>query len=565
MPTRSKLALISALLVCFVVGQAVRGDYVVLKDGTVLEGTVLKRGSDYWVKDKDGTSRTVKPDEVKETGKGAYKGAAGAKAPAAGTKPKTGAKATAGPKADDSAKPAGAAGATKKKPVDFATCERKAKQVDVAMKAVIIWQEFLDSKPADKAERAKAKKELDAWQKLADGGGEKIKGKWISGPERQAIVDKAQDLYREGAVLMAGEQTLLALEKLKESVGIYPNNFHANFTLGFLLTFQDKHPEARKHFEAAHKIRPDSPETLSNLAVLEMEKKQHVKAIEMFYKAAQKGDNKDIVQNLMCAIMGAPRGVMNNQKLKPAIEAAKLLAARHGVAGANRLVFVGLSEDEQKSGGEGEQAATGMSSGTGFLISPDGLILTNRHVVEDGKSFLVLINGKDKRTAEVVVIDNEQDLALIRVKPDDNQQLPFVQLSDADRPGDGAVCTVMGYPLIDRLGASIKITNGIVTSGEAKVPGGPDVMVSATVNPGNSGGPVMDKYGNVMAIVSMKTIATATEDTYGLAISAGNVRKFLAKNKVEVTAAVSAGAAVLDAEQIAAKVKPATVCIIASH
>src|SRR5688572_27913275 len=42
MPTRSKLALISALLVCFVVGQAVRGDYVVLKDGTVLEGTVLK-------------------------------------------------------------------------------------------------------------------------------------------------------------------------------------------------------------------------------------------------------------------------------------------------------------------------------------------------------------------------------------------------------------------------------------------------------------------------------------------------------------------------------------------
>jgi hypothetical protein len=64
-----------------------------------------------------------------------------------------------------------------------------------------------------------------------------------------------------------------------------------------------------------------------------------------------------------------------------------------------------------------------------------------------------------------------------------------------------------------------------------------------------------------MAIVSMKTLASASEDTYGLGISAGQIRKFLAKNKVNLTPAVASGPGI-SAEEIAAKVKPATVCIL---
>ena len=171
---------------------------------------------------------------------------------------------------------------------------------------------------------------------------------------------------------------------------------------------------------------------------------------------------------------------------------------------------------------------------------------------------MVLSKG-DEREAEVVAIDREQDLALIRIKPKANETLPYVQLSKKDSPNEGADCTVLGYPLIDRMGANIKVTHGVVSSASSKVVGA-DVVIDAKVNPGNSGGPILDKDGNVMAIVSMKTTSTQMEDTYGLGISAGNIRKFLVKNHVDIKPG-DAGHQ-LSIEEIAQKVKPATVCII---
>ncbi len=168
-----------------------------------------------------------------------------------------------------------------------------------------------------------------------------------------------------------------------------------------------------------------------------------------------------------------------------------------------------------------------------------------------------------QRSADVVVIDDQQDLALIRIRPDRAAKLPVVRLAPGDRPADGAECTVMGYPLIDRLGGAVKITRGIVSS-SAKEQEGADVMIDAKVNPGNSGGPILDKHGNVMAIVSMKTLSSSDVDTYGLGISAGKIREFLAKNKVVLTPGPASGSP-LSAEEIAAKVKPATVCILATR
>ena len=90
------------------------------------------------------------------------------------------------------------------------------------------------------------------------------------------------------------------------------------------------------------------------------------------------------------------------------------------------------------------------------------------------------------------------------------------------------------------------------------------MLIDAKVNPGNSGGPILDRHGNVMAIVSMKSLATATEESYGMGISAGRIRKFLEKNNVKVDAGKEARGG-LSAEDIAAKVKPAAVCILATH
>jgi S1-C subfamily serine protease len=244
------------------------------------------------------------------------------------------------------------------------------------------------------------------------------------------------------------------------------------------------------------------------------------------------------------------------------MEAATLLASKYGVSGPTGTVtIVGLSEKPGKKHG-GDEDGFAMSAGTGFFINDQGLILTNRHVVKGAKSMLVVMNGKKQVSGEIVMIDDEQDLALVRIKVT-TDKTPFVHLAKTDNPGDGAECTVMGFPLIDRLGGMIKVTRGIVSSGSAAEQGA-DIVTDAKVNPGNSGGPMLDRFGNVMGIVTMKSANSQFEDSYGMAISAGQIRKFLTKNKVNVTAGDAAGAA-LNAEEISAKVKPAAVCIICTE
>ncbi len=515
--------------------------------------------SDYWVKTEAGETRTIPKDSVKSVQKGVRSDSPAAARPRVGaTPPRAGAGTPTAPATAGTT----ATGVRKKVPLTFDAATARANAVTKPIAAVAIWQEFLDTKPAA-AELAAAKAEMAKWQELTKGEAEKIKGRWVAGEERKAILEKANTLNREGWDLMKGNQTLQAITKFEQAVAEYPNSFRATFLLGYLNMLQHKAPEAQKFFDAALKLKPDSPETLSNLALLQVNKRQHARAIQMLHKAAQGRDSKEIVTNLCAAISVAPRQVRNNATVKPALAAATLLAGKYGVApGGRQFVIVGLHEEDAKSDRTDAMAGV-MSSGTGFLINADGLILTNRHVVDKGKTFMVMLNDGTQRSADVVVLDDAQDLALVRVKNDEKKVFPVVRLAAAAAPADGAECTVMGFPLIDRLGANIKITRGIVSSGAARA-SGPDVVLDAKVNPGNSGGPILDKHGNVMAIVSMKSIATALEDSYGLGISAGNVRKFLLKNKVTVEAA-DPGTTSLSAEEIAAKVKPATVCILATQ
>jgi hypothetical protein len=122
----------------------------------------------------------------------------------------------------------------------------------------------------------------------------------------------------------------------------------------------------------------------------------------------------------------------------------------------------------------------------------------------------------------------------------------------------------MGFPMIDQLGADLKITRGIVSSSQQDQGNGADVLTDAKVNPGNSGGPIIDKFGNAMAIVCMKSITTGEYDSYGIGISAGHIRDFLDRNHVQIQPGSEDGPA-LSTEDAVAKLKPATVCILATN
>ena len=107
----------------------------------------------------------------------------------------------------------------------------------------------------------------------------------------------------------------------------------------------------------------------------------------------------------------------------------------------------------------------------------------------------------------------------------------------------------MGFPMVDQLGFDLKITRGVVSSSAQDQGNGADVLTDAKVNPGNSGGPVVDRFGNVMAIVSMKSLTTGDYDSYGIGISAGHIREFLGRNHVDLPLGDESGDPAFDRRQ----------------
>jgi S1-C subfamily serine protease len=520
---------LSVVLILILAGM-LRADKVTLKDGTVLEGKTIPQGDGYWFKSTDGRTRHIDNGEIAKLERGVPAGS------------------TPGPGDAPTAASASA---------NLALVKSKVAQVDRPAAALALWQQFLDSNPTgDDLKTAQA--ELARWTSLQKQGAERIKGRWIVGADLKTLLDNAGKLYKEGVELIRANQTLAGVKKLEEAQVLYPNSFPLNFDLGYVYMLQKDDAKATTYLDLALRLQPNSPEAMGNIALIQYHKKQTIEAVMTLYKAAQNGDTPEIAQDLVSLLAKLSPSQRNSDRIKPVADAANLLVAKYNLQGAGPLFLIPMRL--KAKGTPGGASPGGYMTGSGFLVSADGLILTNRHVVKDAKKVTVLLDGKHETPAQVVNISSEQDLALLRVKTD--HPLPFVQLSPHDSPGAGAECTVMGFPLIDRLGANIKITRGVVSSKGMDFDGA-DIMIDAKVNPGNSGGPILDSDGNVMAIVCMKSLSNATEDSYGLGISAGLVRKYLAQNHIDLPKGSAAGSP-LTTEQIATKVAPAAVCILSA-
>nr|WP_254225082.1 trypsin-like peptidase domain-containing protein [Burkholderia multivorans] len=140
------------------------------------------------------------------------------------------------------------------------------------------------------------------------------------------------------------------------------------------------------------------------------------------------------------------------------------------------------------------RAITG--SGSGFIVSPDGAILTSAHVIGDATDATVrLANGREFR-ATVVAVDPQSDVAVLRI---DGTRLPYVPIADATRVRAGEPVMTIGAPD----GAGNTVTAGIVSATPRRLPDGsafPFLQTDIAVNPDNSGGPVFDRAGNVVGI-----------------------------------------------------------------
>jgi serine protease Do len=136
------------------------------------------------------------------------------------------------------------------------------------------------------------------------------------------------------------------------------------------------------------------------------------------------------------------------------------------------------------------------AQGSGFLISADGLVLTNAHVVEGAKEVTVKLSDHREFKAKVLGSDRSSDIAVLKI---DGRGLPAVTLGDSDQLGVGDYVLAIGEPF----GLEETATAGIVSAKGRSLPGDgyvPFIQTDAAVNPGNSGGPLFDANGSVVGI-----------------------------------------------------------------
>jgi serine protease Do len=134
--------------------------------------------------------------------------------------------------------------------------------------------------------------------------------------------------------------------------------------------------------------------------------------------------------------------------------------------------------------------------GSGFIISPDGLILTNAHVVREAKQVTVKLSDRREFSAQVLGSDTATDIAVLKV---DAKNLPSVQIGDPKSVQVGDYVLAIGAPY----GFEQTATQGIVSAKSRSLPGDsvvPFIQTDAAVNPGNSGGPLFDATGRVIGV-----------------------------------------------------------------
>lgn len=149
------------------------------------------------------------------------------------------------------------------------------------------------------------------------------------------------------------------------------------------------------------------------------------------------------------------------------------------------------------TGRDGKQAGLG----TGFVISTEGLIATNLHVIGEARPILVqFLDGKKYDVKEIHATDRQMDLAILKIEANNLKPLP---LAKAKSLKQGAPVVVLGNPQ----GLRYSVVQG-VNSGSREIDGKPMIQLAIPIEPGNSGGPVLDALGRVQGIVTLKSAVT---------------------------------------------------------
>ena len=181
------------------------------------------------------------------------------------------------------------------------------------------------------------------------------------------------------------------------------------------------------------------------------------------------------------------------------------------IAEATRPSLVKITQ----AGREGEYGV-----GSGFVVREDGLIVTNRHVI--GEARRLKVEGSDGRVHEVVEVfahDAKLDLAILRVA---TQGLKPLELGDSQKAKQGEPIVAMGNPE----GLAYSVVEGVISEAQRDVEGQSMIQVAIPIERGNSGGPLLDREGRVLGVLTLKSART---ENLGFAMPSAALKKLLDK------------------------------------
>lgn len=190
----------------------------------------------------------------------------------------------------------------------------------------------------------------------------------------------------------------------------------------------------------------------------------------------------------------------------------------------NSVVHVKNVATVRKSPFSSSTAQALQGAGSGVIISPDGYIVTNNHVIKNASQLQVTLNNNQNYMAEVIGTDPNTDIALLKIDAEDLDYLPF---GDSDNARIGEWVLAVGNPF----NLTSTVTAGIISAKSRDL--GMDSNISsfiqtdAAVNPGNSGGALVNTRGELIGINTAITSQTGTYVGYAFAVPSNNARKIV--------------------------------------
>lgn len=207
-----------------------------------------------------------------------------------------------------------------------------------------------------------------------------------------------------------------------------------------------------------------------------------------------------------------------------------------------------------------------VSTGSGFITNDGKWVITNRHVVENWKAVQVRNGLGERREAKEITYDQYLDLAIIELSEPYQKKLAH-NLSDIVQPKVGESVFVIGFPLAQIFGNQYPVISmGIVSSNYGYMESDSQFQVTAKMNPGNSGGPVFNKKGQVIGVAVAKLDKKAVEKSSGkmpedvnFALKGQNILNLA---NYQLSDETSQASATLDAEEIYARKRPSVVVVV---